>query len=99
MHTGGDGISILKYRITIPETDYEAESNTTRSHTITADSANVMFNIPYEIEVTAINTCGDESAPASRTIIIEASGKNMHSVVFVLTLHIHVCAHWWATTM
>ena len=84
LYTGGNGISILMYRITILETDYEEESNTTRSHTITADSTNVMFNIPYEVEVTAINTCGDESTPASQTIIIEASGKNMHCVVFVL---------------
>jgi len=84
VYAGGNGISILMYRITIPETDYEEESNTTRSHTITADSTNVMFNIPYVVEVTAINTCGDESAPASQTIIIEAIGKNMHCVVFVL---------------
>lgn len=73
--TGGDRITILQYKIQIPSINYTMEENgTTRSHTITADSTNVMLDTPYEIEVTAINTCEDESVPAHIAINIEASG-------------------------
>ena len=78
VYTGGDRITISKYRIQIPTINYTVEeSGATQSHTIKEDGINVRFNTPYEVEVTAINTCGDESVPANITINIEASGKYM----------------------
>ena len=75
VYTGGYGTSIQKYKITISEIDYSVEeSGNALSHTITADSESVMFNTLYEVEVTVVNTSGDESDPASITIVIEASG-------------------------
>ena len=75
VYTGGYGTSIQKYKITISEIDYSVEeSGNALSHTITADSESVMFNTLYEVEVTVVNTSGDESDPASITIVIEGSG-------------------------
>ena len=76
VNAGGDNITIQMYRITISEISYSEEENgTARSHTITPDGTGVMFNTPYEVEVTAINTCGLESNPAVIAFTIEAGGN------------------------
>ena len=85
-YTGGDRITILKYRIQIPIINYTAEeSGTTQSHTITADNTNIMFNTSYDVEVTAINTCEEESVPAHIVINIEGRGKYMVSCICTVT--------------
>ena len=45
------------------------------AHTITADGSDVMFNTLYDVEVTAVNTCGLESSPANITVNITASDE------------------------
>lgn len=65
--------NIVMYRITIQGTIYSEEESCTEiecAHAITADGSEVMWNTPYNVEVTAINTCDLESVPASITIII-----------------------------
>ena len=75
VYTGGNETSIWKYRIRIPETNYsEEKSGTELSHTLRANSINGSFNTLYKVDVTAINTCGNESIPASIVISIEANG-------------------------
>ena len=76
VYTGGDETFIQTYTIRIPGTSYSEEENgTARSHTITADGTGVMFNTPYEVEVTAINECEYESDPAVIIVNIEAGGN------------------------
>ena len=58
MFAGGDEVSIHSYRISYTE----EESGT--AHTITADGSDVMFNTLYDVELTAVNSCGQESSPA-----------------------------------
>ena len=78
-NTGGIRIIISKYKIRIPELIYSVEEeSTTYSHTITAESTHIMFNMPYVVQVIAINICEDISNPANATIIVEASGKYMY---------------------
>ena len=76
VYTGGDETFIQMYRMRIPEISYsEEEDGTARSHTITANGTGVIFNTPYEVEVTAINKCEYESDPVVITVNIEAGGN------------------------
>ena len=83
VYTGGNESSIQMYRIRIPEINYSEEENGT-AHTITADGTGVMFNTPYEVEVTAINTCGLESNPAVIAFNIEAGGNYIFSMFTII---------------
>ena len=79
MNTGGNQIDILLYKIRIPELLYSGEEESTiHSHAITANGSYIMFNMPYMVEVIAINTCEDVSDPATIMINVEASGKYMY---------------------
>ena len=76
--TGGDGISTLIYDISIPCVNYFVEVNCTESncsHTITANGIDIHFNMSYDVEVTAVNTCGEKSSPESVTVRIDANGE------------------------
>ena len=85
VYTGGDRIAILDYRIQIPTINYSVEeSGIATSHNITADSTNVMFNTPYDVEVTAINTCENESDPARISICIKANSKYTVSCIYII---------------
>ena len=76
VYTGGDETFIQIYTIRIPDISYsEEEDDTARSHTITADGTGVMLNTSYEVEVTAINKCENESNPVIITVNIEAGGN------------------------
>lgn len=69
--TGGGGISITKYRIM--SSDNGLSLNVTvddMTYTITG----LQYNTDYSVEVTAINSCGLESEPASEVVNIEARG-------------------------
>ena len=81
--TGGNVISIATYRITILQVSGYSEEESGTAHTITADGSDVMFNTPYDVEVTAVNTCGLESNPASITVNIAASGEYISTLYFI----------------
>ena len=53
------------------------------SHTITANGIDIHFNMSYDVEVTAVNTCGEQSSPESVTVRIDANGEfsNNNNVV------------------
>ena len=74
IYSGGNEITIQKYKIKIPDIDYcEEESGTVHSHNI--GSAYLMFNKLYDVEVTAINSCNIESDSANTSVKIEANSK------------------------
>lgn len=74
VHLGGHGLSIQKYIIRISEINYFVEeSGTVHLHKI--ESAYVMFNKLYNVEVIAVNTCDIESNPANVSMIIKAQGE------------------------
>lgn len=59
---------VVMYRITIQDANYSEDETCTESkctHTILTDGSDVMFNTLYDVEVTAISSCGLESNPAS----------------------------------
>ena len=69
--TGGDGISITGYGIMIRDSGLnlnEIVNGTT--YTITG----LQYKTNYSLEVTAINSCGRKSEPASVVVNIEARG-------------------------
>ena len=75
MFTGGNGVTIESYRITIPAVSSYSEEESGTAHTITADGSDVMFNTLYDVEVTAVNTDGQESSPATVSITVTATGQ------------------------
>ena len=81
-NTGGNRIAISLYEIRIPELLYSVEEKSTiHSHAITANDSYIMFNMPYVVQVIAINTCENVSDPATITINVEASGKYMYWIM------------------
>ena len=76
MFTGGIGITIESYRITIPAVSGYSEEESGTAHTITADGSDVMFNTLYDVEVTAVNSDGQESNPARVYVNITENGKH-----------------------
>ena len=68
---GGDGISITGYRITSSDSGLSLnEIVNDMTYTITG----LQYNTNYSVEVTAINSCGWESEPATVVVNIEARG-------------------------
>ena len=68
---GGDGISITGYRIMSSDNGLNLnETVNDTTYTITG----VEYNTNYSVEVTATNSCGQESGPASVVVNIEARG-------------------------
>ena len=76
--TGGRGISISSYTVTVSDdaghqiisesvSDDDRE-NGAFSHTISG----LDYNTVYGVEMTAINSCGDTSQPATTSVFIEA---------------------------
>ena len=69
--TGGGGISITGYRIMSSDNGLNLTNGTDdTTYTITG----LQYNTDYSVEVTAINSCGLESPPASVEVNIEARG-------------------------
>ena len=69
--TGGDGISITGYRIM--SSDNGLNLNEIVNDTI-YNITGLQYNTNYSVEVTSINSCGQESGPASVEVNIEARG-------------------------
>ena len=75
----GNDLPIQTYNITLPEIDYSETvdcNDSSCSHTFPVDGSgdNVMYYNPFyevAVNVTAINTCGMESSPATGTGILE----------------------------
>ena len=67
--TGGDGIFITGYRIMSSDSGLNNEIDG-MTYTITG----LQYNTNYSVEVTAINSCGQESEPANVVVNIEARG-------------------------
>ena len=68
---GGDGISIIGYRIMSSDNGLNVNNETDdTTYTITG----LQYNTDYSVYVTAINSCGLESGPASVVVNIEARG-------------------------
>ena len=69
--TGGDGINITEYRIMSSDNGLNLnEIVDDITYTITG----LQYNTNYSVEVTAINSCGQKSGPASVVVNIEARG-------------------------
>ena len=69
--TGGDGISITGYRIMSSDNGLnlnEIVNDTTYAIT------GLQYNTNYSVNVTALNSCSQESGPASVVVNIEARG-------------------------
>ena len=72
--TGGSGINISEYTVTI-----DGQVSQTVSHDDSRDIFNVTipvleFNTNYSVSVTAINSCGLSSQPATTDVSIQARG-------------------------
>ena len=69
--TGGDGISITGYRIMSSDNSLNLTNVTDDT---TYNITGLLYNTDYSVELTAINSCGLESGPASVEVNIEARG-------------------------
>ena len=83
--TGGSGITISEYTVTI-----DSQVSQTVSHDDSRDVFTVtipvrQYNTTYSVSVTAINSCGLSSQPATTDVSIEARGVYVYyaSVVAV----------------
>ena len=84
MFTGGNGVTIDSYRITIPAVSGYSKEESGTAHTITANGSDVMFNTLYDVEVTAVNSDGQESNPASK-IDVNISATGQYNNMYVHT--------------
>ena len=69
--TGGDGISITGYRIMSSDNGLNLNEIV---NDITYTITGLQYNTNYSVKVTAINSCGQKSGPASVVVNIEARG-------------------------
>ena len=70
--TGGGGITISEYRVTVTGPDVTPEITTVNG--VTATITVQQYNTTYTVSVTAINSCGLSSQPATTDVSIEARG-------------------------
>ena len=72
------GVSISRYTVTI-DVDGRIMSQNVSGNMLTHNISRLEYNTEYEVEVTAINSCGIPSQPATITVFIDASGQwNIH---------------------
>ena len=88
--TGGDGVTIESYRITIPAVSGYSEEESGTAHTITADGSDVMFNTLYDVEVTAVSSDGQESSPARVDVNISATGQYNNYVIYIIYYNMYI---------
>ena len=70
--TGGGGITISEYRVTVTGPDVTPEITTVNG--VTATITVPQYNTSYSVSVTANNSCGLSSQPATTHVSIEARG-------------------------
>ena len=72
--TGGSGVTISEYRVTVDDGMNQTVSHDASGGVFTATIDVPQFNTDYSVSVTAINSCGLSSQPATTTVFIEARG-------------------------
>ena len=82
------GVSISTYTVTV-DVDGRIMSQNVSGNMLTHNISGLEYNTDYEVEVTAINSCGIPSQPATITVFIDASGQwnihRPHGICTVLT--------------
>ena len=86
--TGGRGISISSYTVTVSDDAgrqimSESVSDDGRDGAFSHTISGLDYNTVYGVEVTAINSCGDTSQPATTSVFIVAGGQLKNSRNFV----------------
>ena len=70
------GVSISTYRVTVNVEGMRMSENVS-GNMFTLNISGLEYNTPYEVNVTAINSCGIPSEPATITVFINASGESV----------------------
>ena len=70
--TGGGGITISEYRVTVSGPNVTPENTTVNG--VTANITVPQYNTTYSVSVIAINSCGLSSQPTTTHVSIEARG-------------------------
>ena len=65
------GVSISTYTVTV-DVDGRIMSQNVSGNMLTHTISGLEYNTDYEVEVTAINSCGIPSQPATTTVFIDA---------------------------
>ena len=83
------GVSISRYTVTIDVDSMRIMSQNVSGNMLTHNISGLEYNTDYEVEVTAINSCGIPSQPATTTVFIDARGQwnihKPHGICTVLT--------------
>ena len=83
LETGG--VSISTYTVTV-DVDGMMVSENFSGNMLTHTISGLDYNTDYDVAVTAINSCGIPSQPATTTVFINASGQwNIPRIFTVLT--------------
>ena len=82
--TGGRGISISSYTVTVSDDAghqimSESVSDDGRDGAFSHTISGLDYNTVYGVEVTATDSCGDTSPPATTSVFIEARGMLNHT--------------------
>ena len=72
--TGGNGVNISEYRVTVDGGMTQNVSHDDSGNVSNATITVPQFNTNYSVSVTAINSCGLSSQPATTTVVIEERG-------------------------
>ena len=65
------GVSISTYTVTVEREGMMVSQNVS-GNMLTHNISGLEYNTDYEVEVTAINSCGIPSQPATTTVFIDA---------------------------
>ena len=68
------GVSISTYTVTVEREGMMVSQNVS-GNMLTHNISGLEYNTDYEVEVTAINSCGIPSQPATTTVFIDARGQ------------------------
>ena len=79
-YTGGNGISIISYNITVDDSPHDTISDD-GSDLYTYNITGLRYNTEYSVAVTATNECGFTSVPAIVNVNIEARGQIYYNTV------------------
>ena len=80
------GVSISTYTVTV-DVDGMMVSQNISGNMLTHTISGLEYNTDYDVEVTAINSCGIPSQPATTTVFIDARGQwNIHKTHGIFTV-------------
>ena len=72
--TGGTGVSITRYTVTVDGQMFQTVSHDGRE-IFTTNITELDYNTRYNVAVTTTNSCGFSSSPTNTSVFIEARGK------------------------